>query len=414
MTKQNCVAISLAMAAVGLSSPVWAQSPAGFVRNPTFSSPSLSPFSNVVGNSIPVTGAKPIVNPLGAPDTSEVRAQTADKVQSVAPGFKLGSDPVAETAPGTRAFGTFGIPYSSTRVQLGGTAFASSVGPSFLSTTVPYRRIGKLFLTGGYCSASLIRRSVIVTAAHCIQNFGSGNTSFGGWIYVPGHYAPVGATTAQSQPYGQWTWRAFSRPVTWMSGADTGSGAARNNDLAVIILGKNGAGKFVGDVTGWLGYSWNNYSFTSSAKTGNLKVAATSTLGYPFLMDGGAMMQRADGPSYLTTVGGADQIWQGNNFTGGSSGGPWIVNFVTANPVLSGGAVVGASPKLAVIGVTSWGSADPNTPKDNYSSRFGQNTEYPNASYGVYGAGNIGALLQQACSQIDVPGTTFAAAGYCD
>src|SRR4051812_33317520 len=81
----------------------------------------------------------------------------------------------------------------------------------------------------------------------------------------------------------------------------------------------------------------NNYSFVSSSRTGNLTVAATATLGYPFLMDSGNIMQRADGPTYTTTVGGAGQLMQGSNFTGRSSGGPWIVNFVAANPDLSGG-----------------------------------------------------------------------------
>jgi hypothetical protein len=201
-----------------------------------------------------------------------------------------------------------------------------------------------------------------------------------------------------------------------MNGNDTCSGSACNNDLAVIILAKNASNQFIGDVVGgWLGYAWNNYSFVSSPKTANLAVAATSTLGYPGLLDSGNIMQRADGPSYLTTINGALQIWQGSNFTGGSSGGPWIVNFVSFYPMLSGGAVIGSHAVPAVVGVTSWGSADPNGIKDNYSSRFGQNAQFPSASYGIYGAGNIGKLLNDACSQPVTPqGPTFAASGYCN
>jgi hypothetical protein len=33
------------------------------------------------------------------------------------------------------------------------------------------------------------------------------------------------------------------------------------------------------------------------------------------------------------------------------------------------------------------------------SSWFGQNAEYPLADYGGHGAGNIGALVNAACSQ---------------
>jgi hypothetical protein len=70
----------------------------------------------------------------------------------------------------------------------------------------------------------------------------------------------------------------------WANGTDIGSGSARDNDLAVIALAKNASNQFIGDLTGWLGYGWNNPSFISSTKTGNLSVAATSTLGYPALM----------------------------------------------------------------------------------------------------------------------------------
>ncbi len=361
----------------------------------------------------PVTpDAKPIVNRLGAPDTSRVRAETASQIKNVTPGFAFGFGGAPST--GTRAFGSFGLPYTSTRVQ-SSQSNQSATNGNYLSSTAPYRFIGKLFMNGGYCSASLIRRSVIVTAAHCIQNYGSGNNIFGGWIFIPGYYGP-GATQSQREPYGRWNWTLLTRPTVWVNGNDTCSGSACNNDLAVIILAKNASNQFIGDVLGgWLGYGWNNYSFVSSAKTANLAVAATSTLGYPGLMDSGNIMQRADGPSYLTTINGALQIWQGNNFTGGSSGGPWIVNFVSFNPTLSGGAAIGTAYGRAVVGVTSWGSADPNGIKDNYSSRFGQNPQFPNAAYGTYGAGNIGRLLNDACSQPVSPGgPTYAASGYCN
>jgi hypothetical protein len=169
------------------------------------------------------------------------------------------------------------------------------------------------------------------------------------------------------------------------------------NDLAVIILNKNAGGQFVGDITGRLTYGWNNYSFVSSPKTGNLPVAAVSSLGYPGLLDGGRLMQRTDGPSYLTSLGSALQIYQGSDFTGGSSGGPWVVN-LGFNPGRTGGAVAGsAAVRNVVVGVTSWGASDPNAPKDNWSSRFSQNPQYPLGAYGTYGAGNIGSLLNSVC-----------------
>jgi V8-like Glu-specific endopeptidase len=314
----------------------------------------------------------------------------------------------------TRAFGSFGIPYTTTRVQDGNQSAAGTTTANHLSTTSPYRTVGKLTFSAGYCTASLIRRSVIVTAAHCIQRFGTGSNRFSNFQFTPGHYGAAGATAAQIAPHGTWDWIALVRPASWADGTDIGSGLARDNDLAVIALRKNARGQFIGDITGWMNYGWNNYSFVASPKTGNLNTAAVSTLGYPGLLDSGRIMQRTDGPTYTTTIGGAGQLWQGSNFTGGSSGGPWVVNLRSRLAVLTGGAVVGSASAIAVIGVTSWGSSDPNAPKDNYSSQFRQNTRYPNTSYGIYGAGNIASLLNTLCSSPAPGGGTYASQGYCN
>lgn len=348
-----------------------------------------------------------VVNPLQAPDTSTV---TADTESGPYADGAMTSDGLVSSP---KAFGSFGIPYTTTRVQDGAQS-AGAGGASRLSTTYPYRTVGKLTFSVGYCSASLIRRGVVVTAAHCIQDFGTGIAIFSNFQFRPGHYGAAGATAAQTAPYGTWNWIALVRPATWANGTDIGSGAARDNDLAVIALGKNSAGQFVGDITGYMGYGWNNYSFVTSPKTGNLHTAAVSTLGYPFLMDGGAIMQRTDGPAYTTSLGGAGQLWQGSNLTGGSSGGPWVVNFRTRAATLTGGAVEGSAPGTAVIGVTSWGSSDPNAIKDNWSSQFRQNTQYPKASYGIYGAGNIASLLKTLCNSAAPGGGTFASQGYCN
>ena len=82
----------------------------------------------------------------------------------------------------------------------------ASSGPALLGSTYPYRAVGKLVFTvngqSSWCAASLIRRSIIVTAAHCIQDFGSGASTFPGWVFRPGHYGATGATSAQIAPYG--------------------------------------------------------------------------------------------------------------------------------------------------------------------------------------------------------------------
>lgn len=85
--------------------------------------------------------------------------------------------------------------------------------------------------------------------------------------------------------------------------------------------------------------------------------------------------------------------------TGGSSGGPWIVNFGT-NAALTSGTTYGQQAnRNVIVGVTSWGY-DGDTVKQQGVSAFAQNQEYPNAAYGTSpnrGAGNIGFLVNQAC-----------------
>ncbi len=352
-----------------------------------------------------------VINKLPAPDTSRIFVDE-DNVYDGVPGIMTRNGIVEDMD--SRAFGSFGIPYTTTRVQDGITTALGVWNANRLSTTYPYRTVGKLTFSAGYCSASLIRRSVIVTAAHCIQRFGTGDNIYSNFQFRPGHYGATGATANQIAPYGTWNWLGLVRPASWAYGTDVGSGSARDNDLAVIVLAKNAAGRFVGDLTGYMGYGWNNYSFVSSSKTGYKLTAAVSSLGYPGLMDLGRIMQRTDGPTYTTTIGGAGQLLQGSNFTGGSSGGPWVVNFVSSSPVLSGGAVQGTQSGMAVVGVTSWGTNDPNVPKDNYSSQFRQNSRYPSSDYGGYGAGNIASLLNTLCNSSAPGGGTYKSQGYCN
>ncbi len=359
--------------------------------------------------------AQSYANPLAAP-----AAATTSRAELAPAGVVPGTDAGAPTSTSPRAFGSFGIPYSTERVQHGATTLQSNVGQRFLSSTFPYRTVGALLFNIGannfQCTASVIRTGVIVTAAHCIQNFGGGGVFFTNHQFSPAYFG-IGANAAQQAPYGTFTARTIVISSTWSNGTDPGSGAARANDLAVIALNKNGGGQLVGQVVGQMGYGFNNFSFVSSARTGNLSVADTSTLGYPVLMDNGKILQRTNGPTYLTTISTAPLMMQGNNFTGGSSGGPWVVNFRAASANLSGGAVPGTQSDLKVIGVTSFGTDDPNAPKDNYSSRFGVNSVFPNNKYGTFGAGNIGFLLNFLCSQqtglAPNPTQTYKAAGWC-
>lgn len=355
--------------------------------------------------STPSSSAKAHSNSLVTPDTSLVEPDASEKTT------KAGA---SSTQSRSRAFGAFAVPFTSKRVSAPATTAVAASSNAYLSATFPYSAIGKLnfkaYDMDSYCSASVILKSVIITAAHCMQDYGAGTEHFDSYVFRPASYQG-------SSPYGEWTPIASTWANTWSQGNDVGEGSAVDNDLAVMILAKNASGQFISEVLGGhLNYSWNNYSFFKSKKTGNLWTAAVTTLGYPGLLDNGEILQRSDGPAYLTSISEAYQIYQGSNLTGGSSGGPWLVNFGYENPVFSNGAGTGQKATAnVVIGVTSWGTADPNKPKDNYSSQFTQNTRYPKADYGGFGAGNIAALLNTICSKKPTGSTqTFKQLGYCD
>src|SRR5262245_51430736 len=92
-------------------------------------------------------------------------------------------------------FGTTNHPFTTARADLDGTT---------TSNVYPYRASGKLFFNIGndtyICSASLIRRGVAVTAAHCAASFGK-NQFHSNWAFVPAYsngFAPYGVWSVKS------------------------------------------------------------------------------------------------------------------------------------------------------------------------------------------------------------------------
>ena len=176
-----------------------------------------------------VSQTKGHANPLARPAAAQVKFAT--KALLYAPGSKAARD-----APISRAFGSFGIPYTSTRVEHWPVLDVGGTARNLLSVSYPYSAIGRLSFKVGalnsHCSASLIMRSVIITAAHCVQDFGS-PTLFTNFKFTPAFYGPPGATAAEKAPFGIWGIRSITRSTSWVDGTDPGSGSARNNDVAV-------------------------------------------------------------------------------------------------------------------------------------------------------------------------------------
>ncbi len=119
------------------------------------------------------------------------------------------------------------------------------------------------------------------------------------------------------------------------------------DDVAVVVLAPQGA-SLPGTSTGWYGYGYNNAGFTPSNQ-----VHITQT-GYPACLDNGAIMQRNDSQDFKSPAL-ANNTVLGSLMCGGSSGGPWIVNF-GRRPALTGTTSGSQSQINSIVGVTSWGS----------------------------------------------------------
>jgi hypothetical protein len=231
----------------------------------------------------------------------------------------------------------------------------------------PYRAAGKLWFNIGaatyVCSASLIKPGVIVTAAHCVANYGA-SQFYSNWRFAAAYDQGVA-------PYGIATAKQARIMTSYYNGTDSCAqyGVICPNDVAVIVLNSN-----VGSSAGWYGYGWNGYSYA------NNQVHITQ-LGYPQSIDGGSWQERTDSQGFVS-AGLSNNTIIGSAQTGGSSGGAWLVNF----GIYGSGQSTGFAPSSnVVVGVTSWGYVS-TAVKEQGASRFTSSNIVPliNASCTSY------------------------------
>lgn len=270
------------------------------------------------------------------------------------------SSSAAEEGSGVapQQFGTFNRPFSTARVR----AIPRITTPAQQPTewSYPFRAAGKLFFNDGastfVCSASLIRRGLVVTAAHCVSKWGERR------FYTNIRFVP--AFTDGVAPFGTWTGQAFVL-TSYFNGTAancTVAGIVCDNDIAVIrLLPQSNA--FPGTSTGIYGVGVNGFGFTTTTPNKTL----INQLGYPVALDGGRLMQRNDSQGERSPSN-SDNTLIGSLMTGGSSGGPWLIN-LGMPPALSGTSFGTASTPNVVVGVTSWGYTS-SLPKEQGASRF--------------------------------------------
>ena len=228
----------------------------------------------------------PAVN-LGTPAFFPGRVGTGEQTPVVVVPAKFLLD--RQSAPSDvtpQEFGTSGQPFTTNRVNASGDT---------TSAFYPFRAAGKLFFKVGaasaVCSASLIKPGIVVTAAHCVANFGA-KSFYTGWQFMP-------AYNNGTAPFGISTWASATILTVYYNGTDACAvrGIVCQDDVAVITLKPSG-GSYVGRRTGWYGYGVNGYGYNTS------KQGLINQLGYPGCtgcspgLDSGLLMERTDFARY--------------------------------------------------------------------------------------------------------------------
>jgi V8-like Glu-specific endopeptidase len=297
-------------------------------------------------------------------------AQLSEKIRAIL------HVPPGQFAP--EAFGSANHPFTTKR--------ASAKDSSTPVAEFPWRATGKLFMKFGaqtfVCTASVIGKGLLVTAAHCVHNFGQEASGCADTVtFEPARHEG-------SRPFGTWTATQVWVPTTYFDGTDVCSSAAPGvvceNDLAVVVLAKKD-GKQIAEVTGQYGYPKGDDDYGYASFLGQ-RAAQITQLGYPAKNYAGDKMVRTDSLGYWDEP---NNVIIGSNQTGGSSGAPWLQNFGSDTPDFTGTPPID-NDSNQVVGTTSWGfTAD--TVKVQGASRFSTNTAYTTKS-------NIESLVSSACA----------------
>lgn len=240
------------------------------------------------------------------------------------PGQPYPLPPVDADGPsGPRSIGPTGLPYTT-----------SLVAPDSLVQVWPYRIAGKLFFKDGgagySCTAAIISKRLVMTAAHCVYN-----TNFNRWhtnfAFVPAYNAGL-----STQPFGQWSASRVYSPTGWINGCEC---FPNSYDFAVVeIVDRTISGRLQ-TIGGYLG----SFGWQSGALVGR----NVTQLGYPGNLESGRRMTQNNGQ--VVSAGVAGRV--GTAMEKGSSGGPWVQDFGVR---ASGQTIVGGGSNQ-IVGVTSYG-----------------------------------------------------------
>lgn len=247
---------------------------------------------------------------LIAPSNAEPAGKESGRTSSMGRQSALLSEDMAAALALT---GAFELPVASSEADVEPLSHTPPHVTFFVPTAYyglyPYRTIGKVFFTSGgvnyVCSGSAAGNRAVLTAGHCVSNgAGSFHTN---WRFAPRYLN--GAT-----PDGLWTAYRLGTFTAW----HTAGNLCRDVGFAAV---GNLNGQTLAQRVGYLGFAWNQ----STNQTWNI-------FGYPagapfsgqYMVQTRANTSRIDSPNGCTPY----TVGTGTTQTGGTSGGPRIINFL--------------------------------------------------------------------------------------
>ncbi len=186
------------------------------------------------------------------------------------------------------------------------------------STLFPNRANGLvLFFYGSteyQCSGSVVNSpagNVVLTAGHCVIDPGPGTTATD-IVFIPGY-------RDGAEPYGEWPATSFVTTPEWKNTASTGNpnDSDEAGDMAMLRLGNRPSDNAsIQSVVGSVGIAFNQ-----------ARNQTYMEYGYPaaFPYDGSRLYEHTSGLSYNDSSFTPATMGISSDFTGGSSGGPWLV-----------------------------------------------------------------------------------------
>jgi V8-like Glu-specific endopeptidase len=254
--------------------------------------------------------SKPSVASATVDSTGAVGYWTAERMRAAVPGDVLAGNALERRATPTKAVEKG----KSTRVKA-----SEASNPKFAVEADPVDHIGKVFFTMGganyVCSGNAVasaNESTVATAGHCLnQGPGAFATNF---MFVP-------AYENGEEPYGRWTAKALYTTPQWQEKGDI------SYDTGFAVMNKLD-GETLTDVVGGSGVAFNvdrGVDYTSYGYP-----ASKPFSGEQLWSCAGTATDDPKNPAFKT---------QGIpcTMTGGSSGGPWLLDDGLQNSVNSYG-----------------------------------------------------------------------------